>query len=98
VKPAGTLRFSLYDQLIQAAIGGQGVALGRLPLLAEHLRDGRLVAPFPPRYESARGYYVLVAPQAGGRADVVAFVRWLEREAARVRADLQDAPARRKVR
>ena len=47
LKPAGSLRFKLYDQVIQAAVGGQGVALGRIPLIAEHLRDGRLVAPFP---------------------------------------------------
>jgi hypothetical protein len=26
---AGSLRFKLYDQVIQAAVGGQGVALGR---------------------------------------------------------------------
>jgi DNA-binding transcriptional LysR family regulator len=56
LKPAGSLRFTLYDQVIQAAVGGQGVALGRIPLIAEHLRDGRLVAPFPKRYDSARGY------------------------------------------
>ena len=36
LKPAGSLRFTLYDQVIQAAVGGQGVALGRMPLIAEH--------------------------------------------------------------
>ena len=35
VKPAGALRFSLYDQVIQAAVAGQGVALGRLPLIGD---------------------------------------------------------------
>ena len=64
LKPAGSLRFKLYDQVIQAAVGGQGVALGRIPLIAEHLRDGRLVAPFPKRYDSARGYFAVVAPHA----------------------------------
>ena len=34
LKPAGSLRFTLYDQVIQAAVGGQGVALGRLPMIA----------------------------------------------------------------
>jgi hypothetical protein len=67
LKPAGSLRFKLYDQVIQATVGGQGVALGRIPLIAEYLRDGRLVAPFPKRYESARGYYAVVAPHAGDR-------------------------------
>ena len=82
LKPAGSLRFTLYDQVIQAAVGGQGVALGRLPMIAAHLRDGRLVAPFPKNFDSARGYYVLVAPHARARADVEAFVAWLAAEAA----------------
>ena len=81
LKPAGSLRFKLYDQVIQAAVGGQGVALGRVPLIAAHLRDGRLVAPFPKRYDSARGYYVVVAPHALLRDDVAAFVTWLNDEA-----------------
>ena len=95
LKPAGALRFRLYDQLIQAAVGGQGVALGRLPLLAELLRDGRLVAPFTKRFESTRGYYVLVAPHAAGRPDVAAFVGWLAQEAAAVRDELQRGAAPR---
>jgi DNA-binding transcriptional LysR family regulator len=82
LKPAGSLRFKLYDQVIQAAVGGQGVALGRIPLIAEHLRDGRLVAPFPKRFDSARGYYAIVAPDARDRTDVANFVAWLRDEAA----------------
>ncbi len=81
MKPAGSLRFKLYDQVIQAAVGGQGVALGRIPLIAEHLRDGRLTAPFPKRYDSARGYYAVIAPHATERADVAGFVQWLSDEA-----------------
>jgi DNA-binding transcriptional LysR family regulator len=89
LKPAGSLRFTLYDQVIQAAVGGQGVALGRLPLIAEFLRDGRLVAPFPKRYDSERGYVALVAPHATARDDVIAFVRWLDEESAVMRATLK---------
>jgi len=96
LKPAGSLRFRMYDQLIQAAVAGQGVALGRLPLLSEHLRDGRLVAPFAKRYDSARGYYVLVAPHAERRADVSAFVDWLSDEAAQTR-DAASAAVPRKT-
>jgi DNA-binding transcriptional LysR family regulator len=99
-KPAGSLRFKLYDQVIQATVGGQGVALGRVPLIAEYLRDGRLVAPFAKRYESARGYYAVAAPHAAERPDVAAFVGWLRDEAATEakRAALDDptAKARRK--
>jgi DNA-binding transcriptional LysR family regulator len=86
LKGAGSLRFSRYEQLIQAAVAGQGVALGRIPMLAEHLRDGRLVAPFAPRDESARGYYAIRAPGTGERGDVAAFVAWLAREAEADRA------------
>lgn len=81
LKTAGSLRFKLYDQVIQATVGGQGVALGRVPLIAEYLRDGRLVAPFAKRYDSARGYYAVVAPHAADRADTAAFMRWLRDEA-----------------
>ena len=83
------MRFTLYDQVIQAAVAGQGVALGRVPLIAGHLRDGRLVAPFPKRYESARGYYAVVAPHAIERADVRAFVAWLHDEAVRELAQVE---------
>jgi DNA-binding transcriptional LysR family regulator len=93
LKPAGTLRFRLYDQVIQAAVGAQGVALGRIPMIAEHLRDGRLVAPFAKRYDSARGYYAIVAPAAGEGPDVDAFVRWLADEAKEERAAMVDGAA-----
>ena len=86
LKPAGSLRFSLYDQLIQAALQGQGVALGRLPLIGTLLERGELVAPFAKRFESQRGYYVLVSPHARARADVLAFVEFLRGEAARAEA------------
>jgi DNA-binding transcriptional LysR family regulator len=81
LKPAGTMRFSLYDQVIQATVAGQGVALGRIPLIAELLNDGRLVAPFPKRYDSPRGYFVVVAPHAGQRPEASAFIDWLRNEA-----------------
>lgn len=40
--PRGMLRFNQYDQVVQAALAGQGVALGRLALIAPMLADGRL--------------------------------------------------------
>jgi len=93
LKPAGSLRFSLYDQVIQAALGGQGVALGRIPLISELLRDGKLIAPFPKRYDSPRSYFVVMAPQVADRPDVAAFAVWLQREAAaQTRADRAPEP------
>jgi LysR family glycine cleavage system transcriptional activator len=81
LKPAGSLRFSLYDQVIQATLGGQGVALGRIPLISELLREGKLIAPFPKRYDSPRSYFVIRAPHVADRADVGAFAHWLRQEA-----------------
>jgi DNA-binding transcriptional LysR family regulator len=95
LKPAGSLRFSIYDQVIQATLGGQGVALGRLPMVSELLAAGRLVAPFPARYSSQRGYYVIVAPRARTRSDVAAFVAFLREEAARTDASDAAPPRQR---
>jgi DNA-binding transcriptional LysR family regulator len=93
LKPAGSLRFSLYDQVIQAALGGQGVALGRIPLISELLREGKLIAPFPKRYDSPRSYFVVIAPHVADRPDVAAFADWLQREAvAQTRADRPPEP------
>jgi LysR family transcriptional regulator, glycine cleavage system transcriptional activator len=88
LEPAGSLRFSIYDQVVQAALGGQGVALGRLPMVTELLEAGRLVAPFPKRFDSQRGYYVLVAPHAQNRPTVVAFVEFLREQAVNVESAL----------
>jgi DNA-binding transcriptional LysR family regulator len=87
LKPAGSVRFSLYDQVIQATAAGQGVALGRIPLIAQWLRDGRLVAPFAKRYDSPRSYFALVAPHAHERPEAAAFVTWLRAEAQRQGAE-----------
>jgi len=46
LKPAGALHFSQYEQMIQAAVNGQGVALGRQPLVDDLIQSGALVAPF----------------------------------------------------
>jgi LysR family transcriptional regulator, glycine cleavage system transcriptional activator len=76
-----TLRFSQYADCVAAAVAGQGVAIGRLPLLNELLRDKRLVTPFRGGAASQRGYYVELAPHAASNADAQDFVRWLRAEA-----------------
>ena len=81
LKPAGAIKFSLYDQVIQAAVDGQGVALGRIPLIARLLDKGLLVAPFSKRYDSPRGYFAVIAPHAHVRPEVAAFIAWLRKEA-----------------
>ncbi len=96
LKPKGAVRFSLYDQVIQATLAGQGVALGRIPLIAEYLDDGRLVAPFPKRYDSPRGYFAIAAPHASSRPQARAFVEWLAAAAAAAGCGEQTRQKRRR--
>lgn len=84
-----TLRFSHYTDSVGAAVAGQGVAIGRFPLLREFLADGRLVTPFRGAAASQRGYYVELAPHAQENADAGDFVRWLRTEAELATADRQ---------
>lgn len=85
---AGALHFNQYDQLIQAALEGQGVALGVGPLVRRHLQQGRLVALFNgQRFASPRGYYLMTAPFAAERADVSAFRAWIVEAARREREE-----------
>ena len=81
LKPAGTLRFSHYDQVVQAAIDGSGVAIGRNPHNTRHLREGLLVAPFGSKARLSWGtYFVLIAPRSAERPVVRDFVAWLHDE------------------
>jgi LysR family transcriptional regulator, glycine cleavage system transcriptional activator len=82
LKPAGNLRFSQYDQLLLAAVSGQGVALGRSPLIDHAVARGDLVMPFPKRYDSPRGYFAMSGSQAARRDEVRQFIAWLCAEAA----------------
>jgi DNA-binding transcriptional LysR family regulator len=81
LKMKNSVRFTHYSDAIAAAVAGQGVAIGRLPLLAELLRDKRLVAPFGGGAASQRGYYVLMSPRGAENPDAQDFARWLRAEA-----------------
>jgi LysR family transcriptional regulator, glycine cleavage system transcriptional activator len=85
VRMANSMRFSLYTDAVSAAIAGQGVVIGRLPLLNELVRSGKLVAPFRGRAATRRGYYIALAPRASVNADARDFVAWLFAEAEQAR-------------
>jgi LysR family glycine cleavage system transcriptional activator len=84
--------------LVQAAVAGQGVALGRSVLVRDELAAGRLVRPFPrvlPRWPSPRAYWVASPASRARRPEVAAFRAWLLAEA---RADRHSDARRRRRR
>src|SRR5438045_3191297 len=83
LRPAATLTFSGYEQIIPAAGAGHGVALGRSPLVKDLLAEKQLVAPFKSSADPARSYFVITSPAAAGRPEVSEFVEWLKSEVAK---------------
>lgn len=83
LRSAGNLRFSGYEQVIPAALSGNGVAMGRTPLVNEALEAGDLVAPFKGVAQTARAYFAKVARNAATRPEVSDFVAWLKAEGER---------------
>ena len=74
-------RFNQSSLVIEAAVGGRGVALAKRALAQADLDAGRLVAPFQIATAVDFAYYV-VHPRAKGRLpQVKAFVSWLTAEA-----------------
>ena len=86
LKPASVLHFSQFDQLINAAVAGQGVALGRSPLLKQMIRERKLVAPFDKSVASPRSYYLIESAGGARKPEVQEFVAWLRAEAGPVKA------------
>ena len=66
---------------IEAALRGEGVALGRSVLVAEDLAAGRLVAPFPElKLKAERGYDLVYRPGNQDHPKVRAIRDWLADE------------------
>ena len=79
-------------QMAQAALTGQGVVLGRLPLIAESLASGDLVEPFVNmRLDSPMAYCLVVGARSSARPGVLAFCAWLLLEAAKTRQAIRNA-------
>jgi DNA-binding transcriptional LysR family regulator len=77
VQPAALLSYTSYAEAIAAAVAGQGVALGRRPLVDVLLASGQLVTPFEGETASPRAYQLIVDPASRARPAVRAFEQWL---------------------
>ncbi|MGS4966106.1 MULTISPECIES: LysR substrate-binding domain-containing protein [Marivita] len=79
--PARIRSFGQSNMVVQSAIQGDGVAMGRSPLVMDALRDGRLIQPFPQTAASPLNYW-LVYPEDQRRARKIAlFLDWIITEA-----------------
>lgn len=85
-KPKAYLHLNQYDQVIQAAIEGHGVALGRMSLVQPMLSDGRLVALADQGFGESDHAYWLIDESAAPRGEVQVFRDWIISEVQRAPA------------
>lgn len=79
--PARIRSFAQSNMVVQSAIQGDGIAMGRSPLVMDALRDGRLVQPFSQTAQSPLNYW-LVYPDDQRRArKIMLFLDWIITEA-----------------
>lgn len=76
-EPQRWLRFNYTYQVIQAAVAGQGVAMGQIGLIRDLLAAGTLIAPVGRRVDAGYGYYLAVRSGAQQRPEVAAMLDWL---------------------
>ena len=73
--------------VLQAAVAGQGVAIGRRVLAIDDLLAGHLVQPFGPVIPTRFSYYVVSPKAIADRFKVRVFRAWLQEEIERDRAN-----------
>jgi LysR family glycine cleavage system transcriptional activator len=78
---ARTLQLADYIIALQAAVDGQGVAMGRRRLVTERLRSGALMQPLAEWTSSDTLGHWLCRRQGAQRRQVSTFADWLTREA-----------------
>ena len=80
--PAGWLTYDQYDQVLQAALHGQGVAIGRMIVARQFIRDKRLVVLFGREQSVRRAIHAIYARGAAERPEARRFVEWLQAQLA----------------
>ena len=80
--PAGKriLGFNNYYHVVQACLAGQGIALGWLRLVRDHIRDRTLVTPLDMRTETDSSYYLAVREEHAMEWDPDPFFDWIMSE------------------
>ncbi len=81
IKPGDGIRFTDYNQALQAAIAGQGFVIGSTPILRDLVGAKLLVNPFPSGVATDIGYDLVTTEAAQSRTEVAAFIEWTIQEA-----------------
>lgn len=84
VEPSCGPIFSDASLMLDAAIGGQGIALARSVLVREHLTTGRLVRLFDVSVRSPSTYHAVFPADVIDREEVQSFITWLCEHAKRM--------------
>ena len=93
LQPKRWLYFNYAQQIVQAALAGQGLALARMPLIADALAAGDLVEVLPGhRIDSPLAYWLMVGPRSAQRPEIKAFCAWLQVQAEATRQAIGDVP------
>ncbi len=74
---ATSITLSFIYQMVDAALGGQGVALVPSIYVHEHLKAGRLVVPLAAPLPTGSAFYLASNPETARLAHVAAFREWL---------------------
>lgn len=83
IRPAGLLRFSHYDQVVEAAIKGSGIAIGKRPHLTRQLREDLLVAPLGKESAARFGSFNIIVAGTAEHEAAQTFIAWLRSEVRR---------------
>jgi LysR family transcriptional regulator, glycine cleavage system transcriptional activator len=88
LKPLREQVFEHFYFAIQAAIEGLGVLMGPLALIADELREGRLLMPIAEPALRTRGYFAYARAARSDTPDVTALREWLLVAGAQAEAEL----------
>lgn len=83
LQPARRISFDATHFALDAALGGAGVAIAARELVADDLRQGRLITPFTQEHRHTTGYYFVCPADRADEPTMAALRRWLLDEAKR---------------
>ncbi|MEX1056734.1 MAG: LysR substrate-binding domain-containing protein, partial [Natronospirillum sp.] len=94
ITPDRRLNLNNYPMLIQAALNGQGIALGWEQLIEQYLETGLLVRPVATELNTEAHFYMLESEEQGRRKPgVEEFRAWLLEDVGAAPSDPEETPA-----